>query len=150
MILDSLTDAGRFRSLSPRFAAGLDYLATFDPATEDGRYELDGDHLFALVQSYETGPAAEKRFESHRRYADIQLVARGAERILHTPTSGLEAETPYAAETDIALYQEPAASSSLLLQPGDFAIFYPADAHKPGCMAGARHPVKKVVVKVEL
>ncbi len=33
---------------------------------------------------------------------------------------------------------------------GDAAVFFPEDAHKPGCMAGARHDVRKVVVKIRL
>jgi YhcH/YjgK/YiaL family protein len=36
------------------------------------------------------------------------------------------------------------------MRPGDLAIFHPGDAHKPGCMAGGRHTVRKVVVKVRL
>lgn len=150
MILDSLATAHLYRPLSPRFSAGLDYLAAFDPATADGRYELDGDRLFALVQSYDTAPGTEKRFESHRRYADIQFVAAGTERILYIPVASLTVDSPHDADNDIAFFQEPPASTSLLLRAGDFAVFYPQDAHKPGCMAGGRDPVKKVVVKVEV
>jgi beta-galactosidase beta subunit len=36
------------------------------------------------------------------------------------------------------------------MNPGDAASFLPGDAHKPGCMAGARHGVRKVVVKIRL
>jgi YhcH/YjgK/YiaL family protein len=59
-------------------------------------------------------------------------------------------ETPYDAATDVVFYAEPPFASSLLMRPGDLAVFHPGDGHKPGCMAGGRHEVKKVVVKVRL
>lgn len=150
MILDSLQRASRYASENPRLAAGLRYLARFDPATPDGRHDIDGDALFALVQRYDTAPGAEKRFEAHRRYADIQYVASGRERILHAPAEDLEVETSYDAAADVVFFRDPQASSSLLLAAGSFAVLYPHDAHKPGCMAGGREPVTKVVVKVLL
>lgn len=149
MIVDSIDNAALYAPLGPRIAAGLRYLAAFDPATEDGRYPL-GDGLVASVSSYETAPAMEKRFEAHRRNLDIQYVVSGSERLLHAPTPGLEVETPYREEEDVAFLRDPAASSSVLLRAGDFAILFPGDAHKPGCMAGGREAVRKVVVKVEL
>jgi biofilm protein TabA len=150
MILTTLDDAERYARLAPGIAAGVEWLRGFDARTEDGRHDIDGDAVFALVQSYETGPATEKRFETHRRYLDIQLVAEGAERMLHTPADGLTVETPYSDEKDIAFYAEPKFSSSLLVRAGGVALFWPADAHKPGCMAGGRERVKKVVVKVRI
>jgi biofilm protein TabA len=148
MILNSLTYAGHYEGLGTGIALGLAYLRNFDADTPEGRHTLDGDDLFALVQRYHTGPATEKRFEAHREYIDIQYVVSGQERVLYVPVEGLQVDTPYRAGEDIELYADPAASSSLLLRPGEFAIFFPEDAHKPGCMAGSRAEVTKVVVKV--
>ena len=150
MILTTLAEADAYAALHAGIAEGLAWLRAFDPETPDGRLPIIGDDVFALVSSYETGPATEKRFESHRTYLDLQYVARGAERILHTPTAGLEVETPYDAANDIVFYAEPKVSSSLLVREGDLAVFHPGDGHKPGCMAGGKHAVKKVVVKVRL
>lgn len=150
MILDSIANLELYEPLGTRFAAGLRWLRTFDAGMPNGRVPIDGDDLFALVQSYATTPGSEKRFESHRRYADIQFVAAGGERILHTDTSALAILTDYNPQADIAFYEEPGASSSVLLGPGDFTILWPGDAHKPGCMAGGRDEVKKVVIKVRL
>ena len=71
MIYDALAHAALYRDLGPRFAAAFDFLAGFDPATPTGRVSLDGDNLFALVQSYQTAPAATKPFESHRIFATL-------------------------------------------------------------------------------
>jgi len=150
MILTTLADADALAALEPGIAAGVRWLRAFDPGMADGRHDIDGDEVFALVSTYATGPATEKRFETHRVYLDLQYVAAGAERILHAPAEGLTVETPYDEAKDIAFYAEPKASSSLLLRAGDLAVFHPADAHKPGCMAGGRDEVRKVVVKVRL
>jgi biofilm protein TabA len=150
MILTTLAEADALATLGPGVEAGVRWLRAFDPATADGRHEIDGDDVFALVSTYPTGPSTEKRFETHRVYLDLQYVAAGTERILHTPAAGLDVETPYDEAKDIAFYAEPKASSSLLLRAGDLAVFHPADAHKPGCMAGGRDEVRKVVVKVRV
>ena len=150
MIADHLRNAALYHALAPGIARGLRWLAAFDPATPDGRHEIQGEDVFALVQRYDTGPATAKRFEAHRRHADVQLVASGRERLLHAAAGALEVETPYDEATDVVFFRDPPASSSVLLGAGDFAVLFPDDAHKPGCMAGGRDPVLKVVVKVKL
>ncbi len=150
MILTTLDEADAFASLAPGIAAGIAWLRAFDPATPDGRHPIDGDAVFALVSSYDTGPATEKRFEAHRRHLDLQYVVSGAERILHAPLDGLEVSEPYSDENDIVFFADPKASSSLLVPAGALAVFHPNDAHKPGCMAGGRDAVRKVVVKVRI
>ena len=150
MILTTLEEADRYAALVPGIDTALAWLRAFDPSTPDGRHPIDGDAVFVLVQSYETGPATEKRFEAHRRHLDVQFVLSGTERILHAPLDGLEVETPYDDANDIVFFAEPGASSSLLVREGGVALFWPGDAHKPGCMAGGRERVKKVVVKVRI
>lgn len=150
MILIRLAEADAYAGLHRGIADGLAWIRAFDPTTPDGRYEVDGENVWALVSSYDTAPGTEKRFESHRLHLDLQVVIRGTERILHTRSEGLEVEVPYDEANDIVFYAEPKVSSSLLMREGDLAMFHPGDAHKPGCMAGARHDVRKVVVKIRL
>jgi biofilm protein TabA len=150
MILTTLDDSAPYEALGTRIAAGLHWLRSMDPAVADGRHAIDGDEVFALVSTYETVPGTEKRFETHVLHVDLQYVAHGQERILHAPAAALTVQTPYDQAADIAFYAEPPFASSLLMRTGDLAIFFPDDAHKPGCMAGARHTVKKVVVKVRV
>jgi biofilm protein TabA len=149
MILDSLAgfdDTG----LPEGVREAMRWLRAFDPTTEDGRCPVRGEEVFALVQTYETGPATEKRFESHRAHLDVQYVAEGEERILHAPVRLLAVAEAYDAERDVAFYEDPKYASSILMRPGDFAVLLPGDGHKPGCMAGGRHRVRKVVVKVRV
>ena len=150
MILTTLAEAAAYEALGERIAAGLRWLREMDPAAADGRHPIDGDDVFALVSSYETGPSTEKQFESHRVYIDLQYLAAGNERILHAPAAALSVQTLYDEAADITFYAEPPFASSLLMRTGDLAVFFPEDAHKPGCMAGGRHAVRKVVVKVRV
>jgi biofilm protein TabA len=150
VILTTLAESAPYEVLGERIAAGLRWLREMDPAIADGRHAIDGDDVFALVSTYDTGPSTEKRFETHVRHVDLQYVAAGHERILHAPADALTVETPYDDATDVAFYAEPPFASSLLMRPGDLAIFHPGDGHKPACMAGGRHRVRKVVVKVRI
>ena len=116
----------------------------------DGRTDIDGDDVYALVQSYDSVPPAEKKYESHRLYADIQYVGAGTEVIHYAPTASLQPVTAYDAQKDFLLYADPAGSTPLHLAPGTFAIFLPHDGHKPGCVNGAPCRIKKVVIKVRV
>ena len=131
-------------------ARGLQYLRSFSSSIDVGKYPLDGDDVYALVQNYLTLPASEKKFESHKKYLDIQYMAEGEEIIQYAPLAQLTVETPYTAKDDYALYKEPTSSTSLLLPAKSFAIFYPDDGHKPGCCIAGSIAVKKVVVKVKI
>ena len=151
MIADTLTrPTAAYERLHPPFAPAFDYLRTFDPATPDSKVVLEPEKLFALPQRYDTAPAATKRFEAHRRFIDIQFILEGEEIIEHAPIERLPDVTePYTAERDLMFFRDPAACSCTLLRAGDFAIYFPADGHKPGCQAGAApSAVRKIVMKI--
>jgi biofilm protein TabA len=149
MVHDILGNASTYHSLGPRFRLGFDFLGRLNPETADGRIPLDGENVFALVQSYETTPAAGNPFEAHRRHADLQFVVTGQEAIYYSPVSLLSETTPYSEAKDIALFSG-ADECPLVMRPGTFAIFNPQDGHKPGCVWRAPGPVKKVVIKIRI
>jgi YhcH/YjgK/YiaL family protein len=149
MIYDSLSNASVYRTLGPRFAQAFDFLAQFKVGTPDGRVSLEGDNVYALIQSNRTAPAADKPFESHQLYADVQFVAAGEEIIGTAPLDRLTVTKPYSAAIDAALYSGPD-DTPLRLRAGDFCVLWPQDGHKPGCQWNEPMLVKKVVVKVRL
>ena len=150
MISDTLTFSKLYASAHPRLAAGFDFLRKLPADIADGRHEIDGDRLFALVQSYTTTPAATRKLEHHKKYADIQFLFAGEEILEHAPLDGLPVDTPYDEAKDYGLVRDPSVRSAVILRPGGWAIFFPQDAHKPGCALGAPGAVRKVVVKVLL
>jgi len=132
-----------------RDPAAFDFLKKFDPATPDGRIDLDGDWLFALVQSYTTKAAAELAFEAHRQFLDIQFVAAGAEIIPWAPVETLVPRGPYDAARDFTAY-DGLACAELRCTAGMFAVFFPEHGHMPRAMLGATTLVKKVVIKARV
>lgn len=150
MIFDHLSRQALYRSLHPQFAAGFDWLLAFDPATADGRYPIVGDDLFALVQGYDTAAPSTKDFEAHRERIDIQYMVSGSETMFSTPIEGLTVKMPFDAARDLMFFSEPVHNNALACTPGSFAIFYPHDAHKGGCILGASVPIRKVVLKIRV
>jgi YhcH/YjgK/YiaL family protein len=151
MITDDLGYAAQYLAVHPLFQKGADYLRNFDPGTPKGRYELEGDRLFALVQHYRTRLPAEKQFESHKLYADVQYVAKGTECIWYAPRSLLQPKTEYEAAKDVQFYSDPnRGQQGVRLKAGEFAVFFPQDGHKPGCIDETEDEVIKVVLKLHL
>ena len=153
MILDRLEFADRYRALGPRFAAGFEYLRSTDlAALGDGRYEIGGRELVAIVQTYRTKTLAEGRWESHRHHADIQFIIRGRERMgIAARSAGLKVQPPYDAGGDVEFSVADAAVGQLVMvEAGSFAVFFPHDVHMPNLLIDAPAEVKKVVIKVRL
>jgi biofilm protein TabA len=116
----------------------------------DGRHEIDGSVLYALVQSYETTPVDEhSKFEAHRKYIDVQYIADGIEIIGWAPLAAMAVTKEYSEEKDIAFGTCPlAVSTQVKVAAGQAAIFFPEDAHAPKLAVGTPAAVKKIVVKV--
>ena len=150
MITDLLAHAALYETVHPRLRPAFAWLRNFSPDCADGRYDLSGDDLYALVQSYDTSAAAERKFEAHRAYADIQYVAAGTEVIECAPLASLSPLGSHNAEKDFTLFANPPASTPVRLEPGQFVVLFPHDAHKPGCTAERPLRIKKVVIKVRL
>ena len=152
MIVDTRKNWELYRTVHPRFAQAFAFLRK---ATEEnlpaGRYELDGDRLYAMVQEYDTKPVADGVFEGHRRYVDIQYLVAGAERMDVIEAGRGVTAVAYDEAKDLEFFANAAPCHTAVVQAGEFAIFYPHDLHKPGLTAdGTAAPVKKVVVKVLL
>ena len=149
MIVKTLDHADVYASLSPLLAPAFDYLRRTDLAkAADGKYELRGSDLFALVQSYQTAPAATKKWEAHRDYVDIQYVVSGAELMGYAPRSLLRETEAHDPARDVAFYADSEVKSFVRLQAGMFCILGPEDVHLPGVSIVGPTPIKKVVLKV--
>ncbi|BCR06890.1 DUF386 domain-containing protein [Desulfuromonas versatilis] len=146
MVIDSLDNAARYAGLGQGIARALEYLAATDlAAAADGRYEIDGERIFAMIQSYPTKPPEQGFWEAHRRYVDVQYVVSGTERFGYANLAGLQAK-PYDEQRDLVVLE--GTGDFFEVGAGSFVILFPQDAHMPGLQAGAAQQVKKVVVKV--
>lgn len=111
-----------------------------------GRNDIDGDTLYVNVAEYDSKAFEDCKFEAHKRYIDVQVVASGIERIDSQVIAKCEAGE-FDEEGDFMLLEGEAATQ-VILEPGSFAAYFPDDAHKPGiAVDGASHN-KKCVFKV--
>ena len=148
MILDHI-DRHDFYAYGDAWDVAFDFLLSLKPDAEEKRYTLQGDLIYAAIESYETQPAAVKRPEAHRKYVDIQVLLAGVEQIAWWPIEGLAVAEPYVADRDIMFFEQPGTPGTMLdLAPGGFAVFFPHDAHMPGLQIADPCYVKKVVVKI--
>jgi biofilm protein TabA len=149
MVHDTIDNAARYEALNSRFAKAFAFLRTVDGTQAPGRHDLDGDHCFALVQTYETKPMAMAKFEAHRKYVDVQFIHSGRETILWAPLAAMREETlAYDEAKEAALWKLVPDVTELHLSAGHFAILFPQDAHAPCVEWGRSEQVFKVVVKV--
>ncbi len=152
MIFDQLSECQPYRNLGENFIAGFDYLCS--SAIEnipDGRYPIVGDDVFAMVQSYQTKPLAQGRWEAHRHYADIQYIVSGTEQMGIAPLSAMTIQQPYTRDKDLEFFLDSDGIGQFVcVESGFFAIFLPQDVHMPGVMIDQPAAVKKIVVKVRI
>jgi YhcH/YjgK/YiaL family protein len=146
MIIDKLTNSHLYETLSPRIKRAFDYLHQTDlRAIEDGKYEIDGNTSYAVVQQYTTKTKEQGKWEAHRRYIDIQYIIQGMEMIGYNHLSRL-APGEYDPARDVVFLT--GEGNYLPLSSGEFMLLYPEDAHMPCIAIDAPGAVKKVVVKI--
>jgi len=135
---------------TPGLRKAFAFLRSLDAhSLPDGRVEIDGERVFALVQRYETMMSDAPRFECHRKYIDVQYLVSGEEIIGWAPAESMTITAPYDAEKDAAFGTIAAGKwTPVYLQPGQAAVFWPEDGHAPKLAAGATSAVMKIVVKI--
>lgn len=148
MILDTVQNANRYFALNPSFAAAFAFLARPD-LTElpIGRYEIDGDRVYALVQRQPGRKPDAGKLEAHQNHIDVQAVLGGVDTMGWRPTSTCAGVAlSYNAEKDVMLFTDQP-TAWVAVGPSEFAIFFPEDAHLPMISDGELH---KVVLKVHV
>lgn len=113
---------------------------------EVGKHIIDGDKIFALVQNYSTKDQNLCKYESHKRYIDIQYIVSGKEKISYTNIKNLKLKNEDK-ENDKILYED-TLGNELIINEGEFVIFYPEDGHKACIKVNKEESVKKIVLKV--
>ncbi len=147
MIIGKKKELSLYKNISPRLAMGIDYILNFDPATPNGKYELDGRNVHVSISNTEYRNKEEISYEAHKNYIDIQYIVSGTEVMGYASIDDLEESVPYNAEKDILFYK--GEGNFINLKAEEFYIVFPCDAHMPVKTCG-KEGVRKVVVKVKL
>jgi len=150
MIVDNISQLKRYGV--PKCEAILKFITDHDCAhLPDGEMEIEGRQLFVRIMSYVAKPAVENRFETHRLYADVQYLVSGAEIMQTARLKELSSVTEYDSKGDYEFYKTSSPVTDLIVEAGEFAVFYPGQAHRPSCaFEGYKGLVKKLVFKVKI
>lgn len=150
MILDTLENASLYTSLHPGISKAFVWLQATDLINiSPGKYFIDEENIFVIVQEYETLDASDEQMEAHRKYIDVQYMIKGAEMVGISLLKDQTVSKVYEAETDFLLYADPP-SFFAILSKGNFMIFFPTDLHMPCITIHEPAMVKKAVVKVRI
>ncbi len=152
MIACRLTDAmvEGYKNVHPRMKAALEALqklAASNPA--DGRYEIDGDNIYANVGTGTTRLAKDAKFEMHKKYIDIQCVIEGQEIIGNETTDKLVPVNEYQADGDYQLFEMNNEYDPMIVSAGELMIIFADEPHCPSLAVNdTPAKVKKIIVKV--
>jgi biofilm protein TabA len=152
MIVADLQNSERQVPMTPSLRKAFDFLRAHDfLQLSDGRVEIDGDRVFALVQRYETVQTDAPKFECHRKYIDVQFIAMGEEVISWALAERMSVTEAYDVDRDICFGTVAAGTwTPVRLEAGQLMVLWPEDAHAPKSAVGAPSSVMKVVVKVAM
>jgi YhcH/YjgK/YiaL family protein len=147
MIIDHLKNVALYCPLSPRIALAFNYLTTTDfSELALGKYEIDGENVFAIVNEYETKDAQDCVLEAHKKYIDIHYIVSGSEAIGTALLTQQKLTKVYDEQNDYMLFE---GETTLQVLTADmFALLYPQDIHSPGHHPKEKSFVRKVVMKV--
>ena len=147
MILDTIENAAKYAGLKVGSSEAFGFLD--QPGLQDlpdGKYEIAGERVYAVIERTAGRKVSEGQLEGHRKYLDIQFLISGEESMGWCPRGELTTAGEYDAGKDLEFFEgEP--KSIVRVPPGSFAVFLPTDAHLPLIGDG---PIHKVVVKVAI
>lgn len=146
MIIDVLTNADFYAGLNPHLKTAFDFLRRTDLAQlEEGRHEVDGEAVYAVVAQGPGRKPEDALLETHDKYIDIQYVLDGIDTIGWKARADLGESTEKSdPRNDVQFYMD-TPSTWTAIGPGQFGIYFPEDGHMPMISDGRLH---KVIMKV--
>lgn len=139
--------AKQFNANTERWHKAFAYLrnTNFQDLPE-GKYEIDGTDVYALVTTGPPKSADSTLWEAHKNYDDIHYVISGKEKIGIAPLTSARPAGAYNAVRDLTYYT--AKGNYHLADPGNFIIITAKEAHQPGIRADSDGIIKKLCIKV--
>jgi YhcH/YjgK/YiaL family protein len=128
------------------------FLQEIDIDTKEvGEYEIQGKDIYAQIVDIATRHIEDSRPEVHRKYVDVQFLFKGSEKIRFAIDNGKNiVYEDMLEDKDLLLYENVEDESEITMTPGNFAIFYPQDIHRPTLINKQVENIRKVIVKVSV
>ena len=131
-----------------RIQKTLEYLNNMDlKKLESGKHVIN-EWLYINVQEYMTKNISDCKYESHKKYVDIQMMINGIEAIETSDVDKLELETEYNEESDVMFWKRKNNQMRTVITDKSYVILYPQNAHMPCIAVDKPVKVKKLVAKV--
>lgn len=151
MIRADLVHAKRYYALGEGVRRAFEYIENNDLlALPAGRYPIDGEKVYALIQEVVTQPMDKAPFENHLKHADLQVTLKGTEYVGYCPVEKLRPRGDYNPETDVQLYEGENMVMLRCRTGRSFALFFPEDGHQPYVTLEKPESIKKVVIRIRL
>ena len=151
MMIGLLSDVQAQASVLPAAVVrALQAVQSVDVTTlPPGRYPIEGDEMFYLVQDATPRAVADSLTENHYQYADVQIPVSATERFgFSLPQPDLTASQMMFDTRDIALYPVPANEFFMDVKPGSYVVFLPLELHRPCVSIDNTTSFRKVVIKI--
>ena len=150
MITDTLENLGKYISI-PHREAILEFLRDTNVRDlPEGDIDIKGKDLYVKVLRYVPKEAEENNFETHRVYTDVQVIVDGVEMMQVAPLDCLRKKAEYTDAGDFQFFSAAGDISDIVVQKGQFIVFFPQEAHRPGCRyQNSDTPVMKLVFKAK-
>ncbi|MBQ6243253.1 MAG: YhcH/YjgK/YiaL family protein [Bacteroidales bacterium] len=111
-----------------------------------GRYEIT-DQTYATVQIDST--RLTMNYEDHHKRIDLFYIVSGSELINVTKPENMVEPGPYSESRDAAYSRTATDFTPVVLNPGQYVILFPSDAHQPMLAPdGKPAPIHKIVAKI--
>lgn len=151
MIYDRLKNCEKYYVFGENFKKAFEFLKNTDlNSLKEGTYEILGEDVYANVQNIKPKSPDDKKWEVHRKYADIQYVISGKEKMGYGILDDFSKITvPYDSQKDVE-FLEGEKFNFIDVSEGDFVIFFQSDVHAPMLQVNNCTEVKKVIVKIRL
>ncbi|MDR0413703.1 MAG: YhcH/YjgK/YiaL family protein [Dysgonamonadaceae bacterium] len=148
MIIDSISGLKHYCQMNERFEKAFAFLCSNDIASlQTGRYEIDGDNVYATVSENNLKNTVDARLEVHDLYIDIQVPVSGSETFGWKDRSLCGKSGAYDDKKDIAFFEDKP-DFYYTVHPLNIIVFFPHDAHAP--LIGDGGKIKKIVIKVKV
>ncbi|MDF2504979.1 YhcH/YjgK/YiaL family protein [Clostridium sp.] len=151
MIFGDVSNLGDMeKSLPEPILKTINYLKNNDFLNmKAGVYEIDGKDIYAQVIDATTKEKSDAKPEVHKKYIDVQFSVEGKEKIgFARDTGNNKVSEDLLNEKDIKFYENAENEIDLIMKPGNFAVLFPNDVHRPACSVGTPSNIRKVIVKV--
>lgn len=150
MIFDALVNLKKY-TLIPHLTDILAFLEKMEVGQlREGDIQIKGEDLYAKVLKFIPKKSSENYFETHENYTDLQIVLKGRELMQYAGRGDIKATDEFSMEGDFKFYKAEDNISELVVLENQFAIFFPGEAHRPGCLyRPSDTEVLKVVFKIK-